>query len=201
MQLLRLGVLTSTILLMASCGADERSQSLDPSARTRPVTVPATAHPPSSLSTQAGAVTRCEAKALALDAGRESDGSHIAASATVEITNLGPASCRLGGVPTVAILRPRGGRPAVTYSVAHHVVLRPAVLPVATPQAAAIHLAWLNWCGAKLGPLRIKVTLPDGEGTAIAPFNGPPAYDVVPGCGSRELPSTLELLSAYASGG
>jgi hypothetical protein len=147
-------------------------------------------------------VALCHAHSLVVHAGRESDGSSFAASGNVELTNIGRKPCRLSGVPTVAVLRSDGMSLGLKYRVTNnHPALRSAVLPVGKPGAASMDLVWLNWCGPRPGPLRIRIVLPHNRGTVIASFDGPPAYNFVPSCVSAARSSQLELMAAYLSGG
>jgi hypothetical protein len=47
--------------------------------------------------------------------------------------------------------------------------------------------------------LRIRLTLPGGAGSLIAPFDGPPAYNYVPLCINKKSTSVFTIAGGYQS--
>jgi len=56
---------------------------------------------------------------------------------------------------------------------------------------------WANWCQAAPGRLKIKVTLPRKAGSPVAPFDGPPNYNVVPKCINKSSDSQFIIVGGY----
>ena len=78
--------------------------------------------------------------------------------------------------------------------------LSPRPLLLKKGKAAGIVAYWFNWCGPNPGPLKVRLEL-DGDGVTVqGPFNGPPAYDYVPGCDDKSRPSTLQIVSGFHVG-
>ena len=175
---------------------DTSSQSTSCASYSIRLTVLAAGSTTTSTPTSAAA---CRADALSVHGGRQGGGFQ-SAHADVVFTNVGPAPCRLAGVPTVALLDAQGTALPVQQHTApapqatlHGVVLLPR------QGTAWLSFSWTNWCGAKPGPLRISVTLPTNGGTVTGDFDGPPDYNYVPGCVQHGQASTIEVLSAYTS--
>lgn len=191
------GVVVTAVALLSGCSGGTAPRPSRPAAATgSPVLRADSTGPPSQA--HGLAVRPCDAKSLVARAGRESDGTSFAAAGDVELKNVGQHPCRLRGVPRVQVTRLDGTSLGLDFTVFNNrPVLRPAVLPVGKPDAASMHLAWLNWCGGQLGPLKIRIRLPHSHGTVVASFDGPPDYDFVPKCESASRPSRLELLEAY----
>ncbi len=74
-----------------------------------------------------------------------------------------------------------------------------ARLPAGKHDAADLVIYWANWCGGPTGPLSVQVMLPAG-GKVSGPFNGPPDYNLVPGCLQHGRPSTVSVVDAYGPG-
>lgn len=133
----------------------------------------------------------CLAESLIAVGGRQ--GETGVAHGDVAFTNVGPAPCSLSGPPVaVALLRADGKvlplqLKAPIALVGPNVVLEPGVA-----RSAWLVVYWTNWCGPAPGPLRIRVVLPGGSGTVIAPFDGPPDGSYVARCDLPGQPSTLQ---------
>jgi hypothetical protein len=140
----------------------------------------------------------CRPGDLRIRAGRESDGSFVAASATVQFENVSASACTLRQPPHVTVLRPDGTPLAIRWRRAPHFRLTPQRLaPGASRWTAVIGVVWENWCRPDPGPLEISVRLGGARTSLVTSFQGPPAYDFVPGCGRRSDPSVGWLMSAY----
>jgi hypothetical protein len=124
--------------------------------------------------------SRCNTSELRVRAGREGGGSFGYASVTAQFTNTADGPCRL----------------PVRFRVGRRATLRPVVVPARQRWGVSMDLSWSNWCGARLGPLTIKVRFPH-RGQVTGSFDGPPAYNFVPGCVDKQRPSKLVLLYAY----
>jgi hypothetical protein len=131
---------------------------------------------------------------LRIRAGRqgESQGAH----GDIEFTNVGSRPCVLRGLPEVSIVAANGKSLPVRLVRDPGVSLGPVVLPADTLDAADLVVFWANWCGRPPGPLSVWITLPAG-GTVTGPFNGPPDYNLVPGCPAPGHPSTISVIDAY----
>jgi Protein of unknown function (DUF4232) len=194
------GVVAAAIAaLLTACSGGIAPRASVSFAPTRPSVVSADTPGPQTHAHHRRAVRPCDAKSLVARAGRESDGTSFAAAGDVELKNVGRDPCRLRGVPHVAIARSDGENLGLEFAVFNdRPVLRSVVLPVGKPSAATMHLVWVNWCGGRLGPLKIRIRLPHSRGTVVASFDGPPDYNLVPSCESASRPSKLELLEAYS---
>ena len=118
-------------------------------------------------------------------------------SATIQFTNTGSHACRPRGIPTVLVRRHGSGAEVpLHYSVSHRAILKSRVLAPKARWATSASLVWSNWCGPAIHRLDVVVRLP-GRGTVKGSFDGPPAYDLVPGCLDETRASRLLLLSAY----
>lgn len=139
----------------------------------------------------------CASTALAIYGGRKDGDFFGVALGTVVVTNIGPATCQLSGTPTLALTDdegpldlPQADTPGLAIS--------PVVL--APNGSATLTVDWVNWCHPAPGPLQITIGLPDGAGTVIGPFNGPPGGTFVPACQSATQPSAVGVVQGYAPG-
>lgn len=132
------------------------------------------------------ALSSCSSGQLVATGGRQGGGFRTA-HADVELKSMSSAGCRLGAPTSVSLLTADGATLPVDYR--SPAVGRPAVLHRGS--VADLALSWANWCAPDPGPLTIRLAWSDGEGPVDGSFNGPPAYDYVPGCVDRERPSTL----------
>lgn len=139
----------------------------------------------------------CRPADLQIRGGREGNGSFGYASATIQFTNNGTDACRLRGMPAVIVRRHgSGARLPLHYSVSHRATLKSRTLAPGVRWTAAAGLLWSNWCGPAIHRLDVLVRIPP-RGKVEASFDGPPAYNEVPGCLHATRPSRLVLLSAY----
>jgi hypothetical protein len=140
----------------------------------------------------------CKASALAARGGRE--GENTGAHGDIEITNKGSAPCTIRGVPALAIIRADGSRLAVRQVAAASRSVAPVVLRPHGRCVALLAIYWSNWCARSPGVLRLRLALPSSSGALLAPFDGPPDYNLVPACLSRSRESTIAVLDAYGQG-
>ena len=147
----------------------------------------------SSKSTLGGTANTpsCTASQLSAAGGRQGGGFQTA-HGDIELKSIAPPDCFLGGVPSkIWLVRGDGGRLDVHYEPRRASGQRLLLSPSGV---ADVIVSWANWCGPSPGPLRIRISLPNGDGVIDAPFDGPSDYDYVPGCGNRSQPSTLQFL-------
>jgi hypothetical protein len=192
------GVVVMILAFIAGCSGDAVHRMSYPVTPTSSAVTRGDPTEPLSDRDTADHARPCEATSLVAHAGRESDGTSFAAAGDVELKNVGRHPCKLRGVPSVTVTRSDGASLDLKFAVfKDRPVLRSVVLPVGKPSAASMHLVWLNWCGGRLGPLKIQIRLLHSHGTVVASFDGPPDYNFVPSCESASRPSRLELLEAY----
>ena len=147
-----------------------------------------------SSSSTAGDAARssCTASQLTAIGGGRQGGGFQTAHGDVELKSVAPPGCFLGEVPSkISLVRTDGGALDVHYEPGRASGQRLLLYPSGQ---ADLTVSWANWCGPNPGPLRIRISLPNGDGVIDAPFDGPPDYDYVPGCGNRSQPSTLQFL-------
>ena len=155
---------------------------------------PQSAGPDRQASPTVSAVALCTSPMLRIKAGRE--GESQGAHGDIEFTNVGSRPCVLRGLPQVAIVAANGKSLPVRLVRAPDLSLSPVVLPTGTLDAADLVVFWANWCGRPPGPLSVRITLSAG-GVVTGPFNGPPDYNLVPGCPGPGHPSTISVIDAY----
>ena len=107
------------------------------------------------------------------------------------LTDTGRAPCVLAGVPSVALLSQNGSSIAVkSVDAADRTVNSVTLQPNG---AAALAVYWANWCGPDLGPLKIRIYLPAGEGILSGPYQGNSK------CINSSIPSTVTVIDAYST--
>ena len=158
-----------------------------------PLTWPGTA--PGRAAAVAVGTPACAAAHLRVHGGRQGGGFVGEALGTVVLSNTGPSTCVLSGIPAVALLA--GGRLLGVTDVPPQNLATSAVA-LAPGAAGALTLDWSNFCGAAPGPLDVAVTPAGQQVAVIGPFDGPPNYDFVPACRDAARPSTLTVTDAYA---
>jgi len=133
----------------------------------------------------------CTAAQLTASGGRQGGGFQTA-HGDVNLRSIAASDCVLNEVPTaVALIKEDGTALDVQYQPGM-VTGQPLLL---SPRGVAdLIVSWANWCGANPGPLRIRISLPNGHGVIDSPFNGPPDYNYVPGCIQPGQPSTLQFV-------
>jgi Protein of unknown function (DUF4232) len=135
----------------------------------------------------------CASGDLTVHGGRQ--GESGTALGTVVLTNVGADTCVLSGQPVVAL--------ATTAGHVLSVLTLPPQSPRTSPllvrpdRAGQLDVDWSNWCAPPPGPLDVDVTVAGSSTTLVGPFDGPPAYDLVPPCQDSTRPSTLTLVSAF----
>lgn len=146
----------------------------------------------SSSSTAGGTVSSsCTASQLSASGGRQGGGFQTA-HGDVELKSIAPPDCFLGEVPSkISLVRGDGKALDVRYEPGRASGQRLLLSPSGV---ADLIISWANWCGPSPGSLRVRISLPNGDGVIDAPFDGPPDYDYVPGCSNRSQLSTLQFL-------
>jgi hypothetical protein len=185
-----------TVAGMTSCSAPPSSTTGPTTSSTIGAAASTTGGATSTTLTQAS-VPPCTAAQLTARGGRQGGGFQTA-HGDVELTRVGPSECLLDAPPdAIAIVRADGTTLDVRYEPGR-ATTPPLVLPPGG--MADLTVNWANWCGPDPGPLRLRITLPNGGGTLESSFDGPPDYDYLPGCVTPGEGSTL-LFTGYAGGG
>ncbi len=141
----------------------------------------------------------CLASQLRVHGGRMGGGTGTV-QADAYLTNVGTSPCTLGGDPAAVELLASDGSALPTVAAAPAATPGPPVtLTPGVADAANLAINWSNWCGGAPGPLRIRITLPEGMGAVTGDINGPPLLAVVPRCDHPESTSTLELLWSFSA--
>jgi hypothetical protein len=169
---------------IASCSARPVTKaSSPPSAASQRST--ASANTPSPAGT---ATSPCLAPSLRVQGGRQGGGQ--IAHGDVEITNRAATACTLNPPQSIALLSAH--RTALDVTLTPTLTLQPVTIPAG--KTARLALSWSNWCHANPGPLTISIAPAGRGGTTDGPFNGPPDYNYLPPCLTRNQPSTIQLL-------
>jgi hypothetical protein len=145
------------------------------------------------VSTHVSSPQPCKAQILRGRGGRE--GEAMGAHGDVELTNVGRTSCALRGTFRLQIVRVGGAALPVRQAASQGGQRAALLLPPGRANSALVTLFWSNWCGRRPGLLRLRMVLPGKSGVLVVPFNGPPDYAAVPACVSKDLPSTVALIS------
>ena len=141
----------------------------------------------------------CRAADLRIHGGRGAGGTGTAL-AQVYFTNVGPAPCSLSGYPAATgLLRADGAALLIVAQAPGATPGPPVTLAAGAPDAASLAFNWENWCGSPPGPLRIRITLPNGGGEVSGGLDGPPGYDLVPRCDQPDMTSFTILLWTFAA--
>ena len=145
--------------------------------------------------TAAGASTipACRSNQLNAVGGRQ--GESTTAVGNLVIVNVTAKSCSLKGEPSLLLLEPSGlALPQIIYG-----PLKEPMIPVVLPPKGETELItnWANWCHSPPGALKIRLTLPGSAGSLIAPFDGPPDYNYVPGCINKSSASVFTIAGGY----
>jgi hypothetical protein len=141
----------------------------------------------------------CQASQLRVHGGRMGGGTGTV-QADAYLTNVGTSPCTLGGDPAaIELLRADGSVLATVAATPAATPGPPVTLSPGVTDAANLAINWSNWCGGAPGPLRIRMTLPEGMGAVTGDINGPPLAAVVPRCDHPEWTSALELLWSFSA--
>jgi hypothetical protein len=149
----------------------------------------------SLIAAVASTIPACTANQLNAIGGRQ--GEATTAAGNLEIVNVSAKSCSLKGKPSLLLLKSsRLALPHITYG-----PLKEPMIPVLLPPKGEAELItnWANWCHSPPGALKIRLTLPRGAGSLIAPFDGPPAYNYVPLCINKKSASVFTIAGGYHS--
>ncbi|HEX9300652.1 MAG TPA: DUF4232 domain-containing protein [Actinomycetota bacterium] len=126
------------------------------------------------------------------------EGAMGSAEGSIDLTNVGGATCTLSGRPTVSIWSPQGQEVPVQVSEGEpqwraNVKSQPQGWPVVTLQpgsAASVRVRWSNACPQLSDPVSWRIDLGNGAGTMDASSAD---ASFVPPCNGPTQPSTLEV--------
>ena len=122
-------------------------------------------------------------------------GEATTAAGFLEFVNISAKPCRLSGVPRLQLAKPSGlGLTPISYEPPSETMTSAVLTP--TSEAELI-TNWSNWCGVRPSSLNIKITLPGGAGSLLAPFDGPPNYNMVPQCINKSWVSKFMIVGGY----
>jgi hypothetical protein len=149
---------------------------------------------PTAASAAVGAtIPLCLSSQLNVMGGRQ--GEATTAAGDLVFVNISARPCRLSGVPRLQLVKPSGlALTPISYGPPSEPITSAALSP--TSEAELI-TNWSNWCQVRPSSLNIKITLPGGAGSLVAPFDGPPAYNMVPQCINKSWVSKFMIVGGY----
>jgi hypothetical protein len=126
------------------------------------------------------------------------DGAMGSVEGSIDLTNVGGATCTLTGRPTVSISDAQGNEVRVQVTASDpqwkaNTAPQPKGWPVVSLQpgsAASVRVRWSNACPQLSGPVSWKIDLGNGTGTLDASSAD---ASFVPPCNGPTEPSTLEV--------
>jgi hypothetical protein len=149
---------------------------------------------PGALSAAVAAtVPLCSSSQLNAFGGRQ--GEATTAAGILVFVNISAKSCTLAGVPRLLLVNSSGvALSRILYKPPSELMTWVTLPPKGE---AELITNWANWCHAAPGLLKLRVTLPHEAGSLIAPFNGPPAHDLVPVCINKSSASQFVIVGGY----
>jgi hypothetical protein len=126
------------------------------------------------------------------------DGAMGSVEGSIDLTNVGSATCTLTGRPAVSIWNSQGQAVAVQVTAGEpqwkaNAAPQPQGWPVVSLQpgsAGSVRVRWSNACPQLSGPVSWKIDLGNGAGS-LDPSSGDASF--VPPCNGPTEPSTLEV--------
>src|SRR5438552_6083576 len=126
------------------------------------------------------------------------DGAMGSVEGSIDLTNVGGATCTVTGRPAVSIWNSQGQAVAVQVTAGEpqwkaNAAPQPQGWPVVSLQpgsAASVRVRWSNACPQLSGPVSWKINLGNGAGT-LDPSSADASF--VPPCNGPTEPSTLEV--------
>jgi hypothetical protein len=141
----------------------------------------------------ASTITSCLSSQLNVMGGRQ--GEATTAAGLLEFVNISAKPCRLLGVPRLQLAKPFGLLlTPISYGPPSEAMTSAVLSPTSE---AELMTNWSNWCGVRPSSLNIKITLPGGVGSLVAPFDGPPNYNMVPQCINKKWGSKFLIVGGY----
>jgi hypothetical protein len=142
----------------------------------------------------ASTIPLCLSSQLNVMGGRQ--GENTTAAGLLEFVNISARPCRLSGVPRLQLVKPSGlALTPITYGPPSEAMTSAVLTPTSE---AELMTNWSNWCRqVRPSSLNIKITLPGGAGSLVAPFDGPPNYNMVPQCINKNSVSKFMIVGGY----
>jgi hypothetical protein len=141
----------------------------------------------------ASTIPLCSSSQLNVMGGRE--GEATTAAGFLEFVNISARPCRLSGVPRLQLVKPSGlGLTPISYGPPSEAMTSAVLSPTSEGELIT---NWSNWCQVRPSSLNIKITLPGGAGSLVAPFDGPPNYNMVPQCINKNSVSKFLIVGGY----
>jgi hypothetical protein len=141
----------------------------------------------------ASTIPLCMSSQLNVMGGRQ--GEATTAAGLLEFVNISAKPCRLLGVLRLQLAKPSGLLlTPISYGPPSEAMTSAVLSPTSE---AELMTNWSNWCGVRPGSLHIKITLPGGAGSLVAPFDGPPNYNMVPQCINKKRGSKFSIVGGY----
>jgi hypothetical protein len=141
----------------------------------------------------ASTIPFCLSSQLNAMGGRE--GEATTAAGFLEFVNISAKPCRLSGVPRLQLVKPSGlGLTPISYGPPSEAMTSAVLSPTSEGELIT---NWSNWCGLRPSSLNIKITLPGGAGSLVAPFDSPPNYNMVPQCINNKWSSKFLIVGGY----
>ena len=141
----------------------------------------------------ASTIPLCSSSQLNVIGGRQ--GEATTAAGLLVIVNISAKPCRLSGAPRLQLVKPSGlALTPIKYGPPSETITSAVLSPTSY---AELITNWSNWCQNQPSSLNIKITLPDGKGSLVAPFDGPPNYNFVPLCINKSSGSQFVIVGGY----
>jgi hypothetical protein len=149
--------------------------------------------PGASSTAVASTIPLCMSSQLNVMGGRE--GEATTAAGFLEFVNISAKTCRLSGVPRLQLVKPSGlALTPISYGPPSEAMTSAVLSPTSEGELIT---NWSNWCQVRPSSLNIKITLPGGAGSLVAPFDGPPNYNFVPQCINKKWVSKFVIAGGY----
>ena len=141
----------------------------------------------------ASTIPLCSSSQLNVIGGRQ--GEATTAAGLLVIVNISAKPCRLSGAPRLQLVKPSGlALTPIKYGPPSETITSAVLSPTSY---AELITNWSNWCQIQPSSLNIKITLPAGKGSLVAPFDGPPNYNFVPLCINKSSVSQFVIVGGY----
>ena len=141
----------------------------------------------------ASTIPFCSSSQLNVLGGRQ--GEATTAAGVLVFVNISSKSCRLSGPPRLLLMKPSG---LALSPISYRPPSEPIKSAILSPTSEAELITnWDNWCQVRPSSLNIKITLPGDAGSLVAPFDGPPNYNMVPQCINKSWVSRFLIVGGY----
>jgi len=141
----------------------------------------------------ASTIPLCSSSQLNVLGGRQ--GEATTAAGDLVFVNVSAKPCRLSGAPRLRLVKASGlALTPITYSPPSEAITSAILSPTSY---AELITNWANWCQIGPSSLNIRITLPGGKGSLVAPFDVPPAGALIPQCINKSSVSKFKIIGGY----